>query len=193
MPSSKRKAAHTSAHPRKVRRLSNDGSDSSSSSSTRSGPKMALASVKTFHASEEGDSDNEISTPILFDELPERIRVSSKKPATPKNVPETPMPPATTDFAELGISPSLVRALRTMSIRKPTPVQAACIPSLLSGESTDTFVLNTLLNHLRSRLHWKRQDWFRKDYRFCNPNTSKAGFRPIWDICFGPYSYSVCV
>ncbi|KAF9516870.1 hypothetical protein BS47DRAFT_1291797 [Hydnum rufescens UP504] len=39
-----------------------------------------------------------------------------------------------TDFAELGISSILIRSLTTMSIRRPTPVQAACIPPLLSGQ-----------------------------------------------------------
>lgn len=192
MPSSKRKAAHASAHPRKVRRLSDDDSDSSSSSSTRSPQKPDLPSMKTIQASEEDDSDDETSTPIVLDDLPERIRISSKKIAAPKIIKETPMPPATTDFAELGISPTLVRALKTMSIRKPTPVQAACIPSLLSGEVTGTLLLNTLLNHHRSRLHWKRQNWIWKDHRFCDPNIATTGLRPIRNICSGPNAYTVC-
>ncbi|GAA5891409.1 hypothetical protein JCM5296_006517 [Sporobolomyces johnsonii] len=43
-------------------------------------------------------------------------------------------PPASTPtFASLGVEPFLCRALQAMSIRRPTPVQAACIPPILSG------------------------------------------------------------
>jgi ATP-dependent RNA helicase DDX49/DBP8 len=41
--------------------------------------------------------------------------------------------PAPPSFSALGISPPLQAALASMSIRTPTPVQAACIPPLLSG------------------------------------------------------------
>ena len=37
-------------------------------------------------------------------------------------------------FSSLGLSDSLVRSMNTMSIRRPTLVQAACIPALLEGE-----------------------------------------------------------
>lgn len=43
--------------------------------------------------------------------------------------------PAPVSFEDLGIEPFLVRALRVMSIRKPTTVQAACIPPILAGKS----------------------------------------------------------
>ena len=36
-------------------------------------------------------------------------------------------------FAQLGISAPLQAALKAMSIRSPTEVQAACIPPLMSG------------------------------------------------------------
>jgi ATP-dependent RNA helicase DDX49/DBP8 len=36
-------------------------------------------------------------------------------------------------FASLGVSPSLAAALKSMSIKRPTPVQAGCIPPLLAG------------------------------------------------------------
>lgn len=36
-------------------------------------------------------------------------------------------------FASLGVAPFLVRSLASMSIRAPTPVQAACIPPVLAG------------------------------------------------------------
>lgn len=37
------------------------------------------------------------------------------------------------NFLDLGVHPSLVVSLAAMSIRTPTPVQAACIPPLLKG------------------------------------------------------------
>ncbi|KEP45037.1 DEAD/DEAH-box helicase, partial [Rhizoctonia solani 123E] len=36
-------------------------------------------------------------------------------------------------FASLGVKPSLVASLDAMSIRKPTPVQIGCLPSIISG------------------------------------------------------------
>lgn len=44
-------------------------------------------------------------------------------------------PPQLSSFASLGVEPFLVRALSAMAIRKPTGVQAACIPQILKGES----------------------------------------------------------
>ena len=37
------------------------------------------------------------------------------------------------DYAGLGVEPFLIRALAAMAIRAPTPVQAACVPAILSG------------------------------------------------------------
>ncbi|GAA5906574.1 hypothetical protein JCM8208_000484 [Rhodotorula glutinis] len=42
-------------------------------------------------------------------------------------------PPQLASFASLGVEPFLVRALAAMAIRKPTAVQAACIPPILKG------------------------------------------------------------
>lgn len=41
-------------------------------------------------------------------------------------------------FASFGISPALVAALTSMSIKVPTEVQAACIPPLLAGARVST-------------------------------------------------------
>lgn len=90
--------------------------------------------MKTLQASEEDDSDNELPAPIVLDDLPQRIRVSSNKSTPKRVVQQLVVPPAASDFLDLGISPSLIRALKTMSIKKPTPVQAACIPPLLAGK-----------------------------------------------------------
>lgn len=45
-------------------------------------------------------------------------------------------PPQLASFASLGVEPFLVRALAAMAIRKPTAVQAACIPPILKGPLT---------------------------------------------------------
>ena len=37
------------------------------------------------------------------------------------------------DYASLGVEPFLIRALAAMAIRTPTPVQAPCVPAILSG------------------------------------------------------------
>jgi ATP-dependent RNA helicase DDX49/DBP8 len=42
------------------------------------------------------------------------------------------------NFMELGVHPSLVASLAAMSIRKPTSVQASCIPPLLKGDKYGT-------------------------------------------------------
>lgn len=133
MPSSKRKALDIANLPRKARKLSDAESSSSGTSSGRSSPKLASPSNTNFQDAEIDDSDDDIATPVTVHDLPERIRMSSKKILA--QIPEkgASIPSATTDFVDLGISPTLIRALKTMSIRKPTPVQAACIPSLLAG------------------------------------------------------------
>lgn len=38
-----------------------------------------------------------------------------------------------TSFSSLGVQPFLCKALQAMAIRKPTGVQAACIPPILAG------------------------------------------------------------
>ncbi|KAF8305619.1 DEAD-domain-containing protein [Clavulina sp. PMI_390] len=134
MPSTKRKAADAIHPSRKLRRLSDGSSQSSRSSSPTSDSEDSPPAAKTFEADSEEDEDNAPAT-IVFDDLPERIRIKPKQPIPPKTAAlELPTSPSTTDFEELGISPTLVRALKTMSIRKPTPVQAACIPPLLAGQ-----------------------------------------------------------
>jgi len=45
-------------------------------------------------------------------------------------------PTPLSSFASLGISAPLQATLASMSIKKPTEVQAACIPPLLAGELT---------------------------------------------------------
>ncbi|KAK4695576.1 hypothetical protein P7C70_g8525, partial [Phenoliferia sp. Uapishka_3] len=61
-------------------------------------------------------------------ESPEPVASTSALPVVPFI--ETPAP---ISFEDLGIEPFLVRALKVMSIRNPTSVQAACIPPILAG------------------------------------------------------------
>ncbi|KAK6360669.1 putative RNA helicase [Orbilia blumenaviensis] len=39
------------------------------------------------------------------------------------------------DFASLGVKPWLVTSLSAMAIKRPTPIQAACIPEILKGKN----------------------------------------------------------
>ncbi|KAJ6260474.1 ATP-dependent RNA helicase dbp8 [Drechslerella dactyloides] len=41
----------------------------------------------------------------------------------------------TTDFSTLGVKPWLVTSLAAMAIKRPTPIQAACIPEILKGKN----------------------------------------------------------
>ncbi|KAF5321390.1 hypothetical protein D9619_000348 [Psilocybe cf. subviscida] len=63
--------------------------------------------------------------------------IGQRKPTTPKT-PAVAASNASTpaaSFASLGISSQLQAALRSMSIKTPTKVQAACIPPLLAGNA----------------------------------------------------------
>lgn len=55
-----------------------------------------------------------------------------KKLESRRSTPATEQP-TITSFTSFGVSPALVAALASMSIKVPTPVQAACIPPLLAG------------------------------------------------------------
>ncbi|KAK4049407.1 putative RNA helicase [Microbotryomycetes sp. JL201] len=57
--------------------------------------------------------------------------------STRESRPSSPVPPAmpasAESFGELGVEPFLCKALQAMSIRRPTGVQAACIPHIIKG------------------------------------------------------------
>ena len=46
---------------------------------------------------------------------------------------QRPSPGATSGFVALKVQPWLVRALTSMAITQPTPIQSACIPKILEG------------------------------------------------------------
>ncbi|KAG9017434.1 putative RNA helicase [Tulasnella sp. JGI-2019a] len=60
--------------------------------------------------------------------------INNIKRAQPTGIPVSAPPPLALDFGALGVSTALVSSLGAMSIRKPTPVQVACIPQLLKGQ-----------------------------------------------------------
>lgn len=59
-------------------------------------------------------------------------RVSNRTARSPKL--QADLPAKSYTFSSLGISAPLQAALKSMSIKLPTEVQAACIPSLLEGK-----------------------------------------------------------
>jgi ATP-dependent RNA helicase DDX49/DBP8 len=75
------------------------------------------------------------SVPSRLDNIvhPETRSVPAVDSAPPHLHMERPGEPETSSFSALGVSPPLQAALASMSIKTPTPVQAACIPPLLSG------------------------------------------------------------
>jgi hypothetical protein len=102
------------------------------------------------------DEEETPSAPLTSTALPSRIklpsRVTAPKPK-PSAVPSSSVPSAlplsptaasppptapssskpTSSFSNLGISPALIASMGTMSIRRPTPIQAGCIPAILAG------------------------------------------------------------
>jgi ATP-dependent RNA helicase DDX49/DBP8 len=60
-------------------------------------------------------------------------RLTVQPPLEPKSVDPPLAAQECDDFSSLGISDPLVLSMTSMSIRRPTPVQAACIPRLLEG------------------------------------------------------------
>ncbi|KAH7343781.1 P-loop containing nucleoside triphosphate hydrolase protein [Rhizoctonia solani] len=118
---------------RKRRRLSESSQDDPEglSSHDNSSDNSELNSTTT-HPKLAGDlSDSEDDAPkrqLNFGTAPNRVSKATRiqptrQPAVPKDV----------NFASLGVKPSLVAALDAMSIRKPTPVQIGCLPSIISG------------------------------------------------------------
>ncbi|KDN50980.1 hypothetical protein RSAG8_00609, partial [Rhizoctonia solani AG-8 WAC10335] len=122
----------------KRRRLSDSSQDDSKDLSSHTGPSdnsdSDTDSTAQTHAELPGDDkpfESEDDAPKLqfnFDSAPNRVTKSirtqpTRQPPTPRDV----------TFASLGVKPSLIASLDAMSIRKPTPVQVGCLPSIISG------------------------------------------------------------
>ncbi|KAG8713449.1 putative RNA helicase [Ceratobasidium sp. 423] len=76
-------------------------------------------------------SESEDEAPKLqfnFDTIPNRITKTTRTQLT-----RQPTVSKDVTFASLGVKPWLVASLDAMSIRKPTPVQIGCLPSIISG------------------------------------------------------------
>ncbi|KAF9058134.1 P-loop containing nucleoside triphosphate hydrolase protein [Panaeolus papilionaceus] len=138
--------------PRKKRRLSEEpveldesASDDSGSFSARNSGDEEDSQRSEDESSEEDGSDNQDSDAGSGDEnqeltqessLPthDRLGIStSARINASKSQLSTSEQTARPSFAALGISKPLQTALKSMSIKVPTEVQAACIPPLLAG------------------------------------------------------------
>lgn len=70
--------------------------------------------------------------PVSITSETSRLKIATQRP---KSIQADTVKKEYQDFASFGIYKSLVSSMNTMSIRKPTPVQAACIPPLLAGQA----------------------------------------------------------
>jgi len=101
------------------------------------GPSHSHSVVDESSSGESEESDDEgISRAIftqssMLDDLPSRLPPNVARFLDRSH--QAVDSPTILDFASLGLSNVLVSSLNSMSIRKPTPVQAACIPPLLAG------------------------------------------------------------
>lgn len=95
-------------------------------------------------------------------------------------------------FSGLGISTPLQAALASMSITKPTEVQASCIPALLTGELTTPIHRGASdFRSQRQGLHRECKNWFRKDNSIRSSHLAEIVNRSIWHICARSNSYKV--
>ena len=112
-----------------------DGSQASVSSREKGSESQDEYDEGASRLSSEDENDAVVRPPL--DIQSSRISIVPRAETTPTAVrQETQATPVSTSFASLGISPILLKALSSMSIRAPTEVQAACIPPLLQGKST---------------------------------------------------------
>jgi ATP-dependent RNA helicase DDX49/DBP8 len=80
----------------------------------------------------ENEGQNQSHLKIIdYSEISRFKSIGSRAKSCPAPQPTKSAP----SFLSFGISPLLLAALSSMSIKTPTEVQAACIPSILSGEA----------------------------------------------------------
>lgn len=98
--------------------------------------RLSCSEPENDEASSESGSDEQTS---LSDggfqvdwSLGPHSRVSNRTARSPKH--QADLPAKSCTFSSLGISAPLQAALKSMSIKLPTEVQAACIPPLLQGK-----------------------------------------------------------
>ncbi len=116
--------------------------------------------------STEGPNDREKSSFVVDDRFTS-LRCITKK-SGPSN--QSSLTTAQATFASLGVSLPLQKALKGMSIKVPTEVQAACVPPLLAGKWLPAYwkCRNRLSSPIvRQRLHWKCKDRLWENYCVC--------------------------
>ena len=86
----------------------------------------------TTTMSDSSFSDDHTSRSVLA--VPNRSSQSVLHTQEVKAAPTSTNASTATKFDHLGVEPWLVRSLLAMSISRPTPVQAACIPAILEGQ-----------------------------------------------------------
>ena len=121
----------THGRPSKRRRLSQSSSGSSEhSEASGSGYNSGSSSSSRLLSKDKELDESDDEAPAVkfsFEFGPTRISKRSTVPSAQKQ--STP----SVTFASLGVKPALVASLEAMSIRKPTAVQAGCLPPLIAG------------------------------------------------------------
>ena len=122
----------------------------------------SVESAQPSNTSSLQEPPTSVFSPTALQRLPsppvERIRLlpSTKAPNptdSQKNLPkpltqnelQAPLSNQIQSFTALGVSKQIVSALAAMSIRRPTEVQAACIPPLIAGSTTFPSLVHTIL------------------------------------------------
>jgi len=117
------------------------------------------------NGSTESPNDREKSSIVVDDRFTSLRRITKK--SGPSN--QSSLTTAQATFASLGVSLPLQKALKGMSIKVPTEVQAACVPPLLAGKCVPAYWkcrnLHPIVN--RPRLHWKCKDRLWQNYCVC--------------------------
>jgi ATP-dependent RNA helicase DDX49/DBP8 len=113
------------------------GDDTGTESEEDSSSKEDNEEAETSPSSSDEQEDAGNST-LSSESLSRISRLSSKlskPPTSSAHIQSPPKPPSASPrtFQSLGITSTLISALNSMSIKSPTEIQVACIPSLLSG------------------------------------------------------------
>lgn len=121
-PSKRRRLSQGTSGSSQSSEASGSGSGSDSDSGSDSGSKLLYNSKELDASDDEAPAVN-----FNFDAAPTRITKRTTLPPIQKQSAPT------VTFTSLGVKPALVASLEAMSIRKPTAVQAGCLPPLISG------------------------------------------------------------
>jgi hypothetical protein len=111
-------------------------------------------------------------------------RVSNGTARSPKL--QAALPAKSHTFSSLGISAPLQAALKGMSIKLPTEVQAACIPPLLEGKikiRLHSESLYLLIPLQRQRLYWECENGLRENDGVCITYPPETICRSLRNFC----------